>query len=308
MTPLNNNKGVALVILVIAMTLIAVLATSLVSIVADKNKSMIYAYDGFHASIIADSGAAFAIRYISEGLSDTSKPYFYDDLKNRAGSIDWKCYSSVYKPAGVTDPIGRFKVTRNLPTNLADIDNDTILVESSYNGGIAVRKVKVKQFRRFLSPITLYPDYNTRPKRQGSQIDVRVLGNHSSDLSVTKIEIMVPASTPGEVYLKKVYLYPSEVFSFADVLVQNAYNLSVPSRDCSVNPDAPCLDSTKGLKLVKGAYVTLEGPLPHTVKQDDANSYYQFVFESAPHLDRYSVKLTTGSGTPVLSFTPYVES
>lgn len=305
MTPLNNNKGVALVVLIIAMTIIGVLATSLVSIVADKNKSMIYAYDGYHASVIADSGVEYAIRYISDGLSNADSPYFQGLYTDSTGSIGYMGYSPVYKITGVPDPIGRFKVTRNLTVSPSDIDNDTILVESSYNSGIAVRKVKVKQFRRFLSPITLYPDYASRPVRKASphRIDVRVLGNHDSNLSVSKIEIMAPASTPGDVYLQYVYLYSSQIFDYTSPAVQSAY----ASRPCS-SSSAPCLDGMRGLKLAGGAYVTLEGLTPHTVYRDNTASYYQFFYESAPHLDQYSVRITTGSGIPVLSFTPYAGS
>lgn len=307
MIPFNNNRGVALIVLVIAMTIIGVMATSLVSIVADKNKSMIYVYDGYHASVIADSGAEFAIRYISDGLSNSDGDYFQGLNTDSSGSVGYMGYSPVYKIAGITDPIGRFRVIRSLPTNLSDIDNDTILVESSYNGGIAVRKVMVKRFRRFLSPITLYPVYATRPVRNGSQIDVKILGNHSNNLSVSKIEFMAPGSTPGDVYLMQVWALPgfpsSPVFDYTSAAVQTAY----ASRPCSSYP-APCLDSTKGLRLNKGAYTELLGMATHTVYRDNSASYYQFVFNSAPHLDQYKARLTTGSWAPVLTFTPYVGS
>lgn len=304
MTPLNNNRGVALVVLIIAMTLIAVLSTSLVSIVADKNKSMIYAYDGYHASVIADSGVEFAIRYISDGLSNSESEYFKGLEADPTGSIGYMGYSPVYKIAGVTKPIGEFRTTRTLKTS--NIENDTILVESSYNGGISVRKVAVKRFRRFLSPITLYPDYATRPVRRTSpyRIDVRILGNHSNNLSVSKIELMSPGSTPGNVYLRQVWALPYSssipVFDYTSAAVQTAY----ASRPCTSNP-APCLDSIRGLRLEKGDFTELMGLTTHTVYPDNNASYYQFVFESAPHLGQYNARLTAGSWTPVLTFTPH---
>lgn len=302
MIPLNNNRGVALVLLIVAMTLISVLATSLVSIVADKNKSMVYSYDGFHASIIADSGAAFAIRYISDGLSDTSKPYF-DNLLNNGGSIQWTYFSSVYKLPGVTDPIGKFKVTRTFSTTISD---DNVVVESDYNRSMATRKVKISAFRRFLSPITFYPDYDTRPVRQGNRINVRVIGNHQKDLTISKIELVAPSTAPTDVYLKYVNAYSATIFAFDSVAVQTAY----ATRDCAVDPTTPCLDSTKGLKLTKGDYTLLEGLSSHILYNDNTNYYYRFIFDSAPYIDPYHPYIirftsTDGSSTwqPELKFT-----
>ncbi len=304
MTSLSNNRGFALIVLIIAMTIIAVLATSMVSIVVNKNKSMVYSHDGLHASVIADSGAEFAIRYISEGLSDTSKAYFYDDLPNRAGSIDWKYYSPVYKTAGVTVPIGKFRITRTFRTS---IGSDNILVESDYNSGMATRKVRLSSFRRFLSPITFYPDYGTRPTRQGAQIAVRVLGNHDSNLTVSKIEIVAPTSSVADIYVKYVSLYSNSIFDFSSADAQAAYS----SRSCTTTP-APCLDSSKGLKLLKGSYTELEGVSPHTLYVNNTNSYYQFVFDSTPVIDQYIIRLTCSYGSstwqPELKFTPQLGS
>lgn len=293
MTPLNNSKGVALVVLVIAMTLIAVLATSLVSIVADKNKSMIYAYDGFHASIIADSGAAFAIRYISEGLSDTSKPYFYEDLKNNDGSISWKYYSSVYKLDGVADPIGKFKVTRRFRTT---IGNDNVVVESDYNHSMATRKVKISYFRRFLNPITFYPDYDKRPYRYDAvdsrKIVMPVIGNHDYNLTVSQIDLTMPTA----VYLQSISVAGSNIFNYI-----TDTEPGLPScPEAPATPTALCVDSAKGVWLPASTssfpttnHLKLHS---HTITANAQNDYvFQFASTAPGSTSQYAVKLYSKS-------------
>lgn len=296
-----------LVVLVIAMTVIAVLVTSLVSIVADKNKSMIYAYDGFHASVIADSGAEFAIRYISDGLMDTSHPYFSEDLQNNGGSISWKSHSPVYKLAGVTDPIGKFKVTRNFSTT---ISGDYVLVESDYNKGMAVRKLRINEFRRFLSPITLYPAYAGRPYRDtgnDKRIYVPVIGNHSIQrFTIPQIDLTVPASNMYLRYMNvRVPGYPiSPVFDYTDTAVIDSYP------DCDTSTEIPCLSSVHGLKLNNANVVTplstLKGMRSHFVYNDYRNDYYLDFASTAPagSANRYVVKIYASTWQPELKFVP----
>jgi len=67
MKSFNNNKGSMLVILIIAMTLMAVLGAAFVSMVSSKQQGFILLLNGHRANMIAKAGVEWAIRFASEG-------------------------------------------------------------------------------------------------------------------------------------------------------------------------------------------------------------------------------------------------
>ena len=74
MKTLSNNRGVALIVLIVAMTLIAILGTSFVSLMGSKQKGFLYQIDSYRALNLANAGVEYAIRYVYQiGLSDTKQ-------------------------------------------------------------------------------------------------------------------------------------------------------------------------------------------------------------------------------------------
>ena len=67
MKTLSNNKGISLVVLIVAMTLIAILGTSFVSLMSSKQKGFLSQIDSYRALNIANAGVEYAIRYVSDG-------------------------------------------------------------------------------------------------------------------------------------------------------------------------------------------------------------------------------------------------
>ncbi|HQM82996.1 MAG TPA: hypothetical protein PLX02_15430, partial [Syntrophorhabdaceae bacterium] len=63
----NNDKGSMLVILVIAMTVIAILGAAFVSMVSSKQQGFTLLLNGQRATMIARAGVEWAIRFASEG-------------------------------------------------------------------------------------------------------------------------------------------------------------------------------------------------------------------------------------------------
>jgi|GEM_PF-6583498 len=78
MKMLSNNRGVALIILVIAMTLIAVLGASFVALVGSKHRSFTYQRDSYRALNLANAGVEYAIRYVSDSLRNAGSTFFED--------------------------------------------------------------------------------------------------------------------------------------------------------------------------------------------------------------------------------------
>lgn len=81
MKMLFNNKGISLVILLIAMTLIAVLGTSFVSLMSAKQKSFLHQIDSYRALNIANAGVEYANRYIGDNIKTSiSDPLYLSDF------------------------------------------------------------------------------------------------------------------------------------------------------------------------------------------------------------------------------------
>jgi len=75
---LFNKRGVALVILIIAMTLIAVLGAGVVSFMGAKQKSYPFQIQSYQAYNLAHAGVEFAIRYAydnKDGFNSSPNTY-----------------------------------------------------------------------------------------------------------------------------------------------------------------------------------------------------------------------------------------
>ena len=121
MKQFNNNKGSMLVILIIAMTLIAVLGASFVSFVGSKQQGFTYLLNGHRANMIAKAGIEWAIRFASEG-NDVS------DIKDKN-----------FVPN--TPENGSFSTSYN-------DDEDVLTVDGIYQGVKAT--ITLSNFRRYL--------------------------------------------------------------------------------------------------------------------------------------------------------------
>ena len=77
MKMLFNNKGISLVILLVAMTLISVLGASFVSLMSSKQKSFLHQIDSYRAMNIANAGVEYAIRFASDGTDTLGNSIFF---------------------------------------------------------------------------------------------------------------------------------------------------------------------------------------------------------------------------------------
>jgi hypothetical protein len=205
MKTLSNNKGISLVILIVVMTLIAILGASFVSLMGSKQKGFLYQINSYRALNIANAGVEFAIRYVSDGLSDTTDPdnTFFN---NPSASIT----------RGFAG--GTFVFTYYHDYNNDGNNNDsTVVATGDYPAThpVSRREIRMSNFRHYLRPITLIPVLGNRPRINPintAQVFVPIICNNDNTIFVTQIDITVNAVN---VYL---YLYRdgTNVFAYDD--------------------------------------------------------------------------------------------
>ena len=117
----SNNKGFALITLVIAMTLIALIGAGFVSIVGSKQKGFTYLLKRQKANMIARAGVEWAIRFASEGY----------DVKN------------------VEKNLVPGKLEEGSFTTSYDAIGDKMEVEGKYQG--SKERIRLSNFQRYLS-------------------------------------------------------------------------------------------------------------------------------------------------------------
>lgn len=172
---LSNNKGISLVILIIAMTLIAILGASFVSLVGSKHRGFLYQRDSYRALNIANAGVEYAIRHISDDLGDATSTYF----RNLSTSDD----ISIINFVG-----GTFSITR-------DFSADNIEVTGLYPipTPVSTRIVRLSNFRNYLKTITLVSDpaqtFDQRKPRQIYPTIVIPIMKNGANVTIRKIRI-----------------------------------------------------------------------------------------------------------------------
>jgi hypothetical protein len=221
MKTLFNNKGISLVVLIVAMTLIAILGASFVSLMGSKQKGFLYQIDSYRALNIANAGVEFAIRYVSDGLSDTTDPdntFFNNPSASVTRSFGGGEFTFVY-----------------------DHFNNWITVTGNYPvpNTVSKRDIKLSNFRLYLSAITLVPDVApmNRPSINiaNKQIIIPVINNTEVSINVSRID--VSTNLTGK-YLKYIYVEGTSlpVFDYS----------SSSYVECTYPSLVPCKDTTQG--------------------------------------------------------------
>ena len=228
---LSNNKGVSLVILIVAMTLIAILGASFVSFMGVKQRGFLHQLDSYRALNIANAGVEYAIRYISDGLSDTTDPnnnFFSDPTATVNRSFAGGVFAFTYY--------------HDYDTN-GNINDSTLLVRAGYpqTNPLSKREIKLSNFRRYLNPITLVPSTpslpSIPPSISGNDIVIRVISNNGSSFTVSRVDVTMPAT--GSDSFVTVFRDGSSVFENSS---------SSPYAECGAIPSAVCR-STNGIYI-----------------------------------------------------------
>ncbi|MBP1748430.1 MAG: hypothetical protein H6Q52_969 [Deltaproteobacteria bacterium] len=256
MRTLNNTKGSLLVILIIAITLIAVLGASFVSVVSSKHETFTFLVNGHKANMIAKAGVEWAIRYISDGLSDTGSTYY---LNLPAQPATNKVFAD-----------GSFNV------NWDYIANDYITVNGTYHGITEI--ITLSNFRRYLQPITLIPDTSYRPTYRTNRrlLDVFVMGNN--DTTIPRIDLTT--NTSGMI-LRYIYVQDTETGVTTTIFDYTDTNFT----DCTYPAQTNCIRTVfwgfidLGLSM-KPADQTFDSALAKLkASSTKYNKTYKYIFE-----------------------------
>ncbi|OPY66100.1 MAG: hypothetical protein A4E62_02558 [Syntrophorhabdus sp. PtaU1.Bin002] len=190
MKTLSNSRGISLVILIVAMTLITILGVSFVSIMASKQKGFLYQIDSYRALNLANAGVEFAIRYAYEETNRPNSSLFTSDPYD----------SPVYGFHG-----GTFRYRYDYSEV---IGNDSLIVTGNHNGSI--RQARVRQFRNYaFENLTLIP--GNVPFLFGNNVVIPLVTNinrsNDTTIVVTRIDVSVAFSGGGSPRnLERIYM------------------------------------------------------------------------------------------------------
>lgn len=224
MKTLSNNKGAALIILIIAMTLISVLGASMVSIMGAKQRGFIFQSDSYRALNLANAGVEYAILYLSDSLKDTNSQYLQDPNQ----------FQNLASP-----------VVKNLSANESfsffyNYNNDRLSVSGLF--GNSNRQVALSNFRRYMDSLTFQYDpavplSSRKPYRTidatNYYINVPIINNNNLSISVPSINV----TTTNLTYVKRldfVVVATTRVYEFTeDGTYGSCFWNSPPCKDTS---------------------------------------------------------------------------
>jgi hypothetical protein len=148
---LSTNKGVALVILVIAITITALIGAGITSFMASKKASEELPLYSYQAYLLAHAGVEFAIRYVRDNK---------DGFKNNPNSYIFAYDATNQCTATALDTTNHWKQI-NLPSGFTKDDRGTLYVSLEGNClsscvlhscgkyGAAVREIRLHNFRYY---------------------------------------------------------------------------------------------------------------------------------------------------------------
>jgi hypothetical protein len=241
MKTLSNNKGVALIILVITMTLIAVLGASFVSLMGSKQKGFLYQIDSYRALNIANAGLEFAIRTV------------YDHIDSPEMSIE-RCSSSwtTYDFAN-----GQFRFC--YVSEFADSNFNSVRVEGRYDGGdpshthiISTRQVKLVNFMNYASnsSVSRIPYNGPIVPASGNRLIIPFINSSGVAITITAIRLTAVFSS-GQRHVQQIYVTDNIALPTQTHFFNYGGSLGPPlSNPCSSSP-TPCNDtpSAPGIRL-----------------------------------------------------------
>jgi hypothetical protein len=159
-----------------------------------------------------------------------------------------------------------------------------VTVAGTY-GSSSSRQIKLSNFRRYISPITLVPLATSRPYRSSNDTIVPVISNNESNFTVSRIDVTAPLT--GGAYLN-ILRDVTNVFDYA----ASAYPV------CVLPLASPCKDLTNGIYIAGGSAIRFD--LSSSVYVPDTPYAYALHFSTTAPSGQYTMKIYTSlpSGNP----------
>ncbi len=277
MKTLFNSRGVSLVILVIAMTIIAILGASFVSLVGMKQRGFLHQNDSYRAFNIANAGIEYAIRYVGDGIDPLGSNL--DDFVHRPALFNnIKTVSSIPNTSNLSDTsqwkefdFGNGKFYISFYLNSSDPDN----IESNkilYSVGVfnnAQRIIILRNFLTYASPtssagldkLNLVP--NLQPYIAGPNMSnlnyvvIPIINVSGNDITITSMQFEIDLANNLTNQFRDIYARPTNGYGGTNIY---NYHIGLYPSNCSSNP-APLIELPCGQP---GFIEIPDAPLPHT--------------------------------------------
>jgi len=253
MKMLSSNRGMSLVVLIVAMTLIAVLGAGFVALVASKHKGFQYQRDSYRAINLAHAGIEYASRYVGDGILLTANttdflhsPSSYPNVPvtttvpdtTNLGTAQWKRFD-------LPDGGGSFYMSYYLnPSDPDNRDTNKVLYSVGVSGN-AQRIVRLEKFLSYASPslaglgkLNLVPGYH--PYISGRYVVVPVINMYDSSLTITSLTFELNSTDNNIKHLERIYFNDSST-SIGSSIYQASWYPSVLTDWCYWG-SPPCYD------------------------------------------------------------------
>jgi len=173
MKMLFNKKGIALVILIIAMTLIAVLGAGVVSFMGAKQRGFVFQINSYRALNIANAGVEYAIRYAYE-QTFYADSHFFETSQYSIGPLNFDG--------------GTFRISYTYDQAIA---SDNIVVDATYQG--VTRQVKLYRFRYYaFNGLARVPGDIPKPlTTQPEIVEAPVINNNENSINNFTITLTI---------------------------------------------------------------------------------------------------------------------
>jgi Tfp pilus assembly protein PilX len=247
MKTLSNNKGISLVVLIVAMTLIAILGTSFVSLMGSKQKGFLYQINSYRALNLANAGVEYAIRIV------------YDNISSPESAITQCPLSSLTPLHDFAN--GQFRFCYEGNTVLPDFNSLT--VEGWYDGGssthtaIATRKVKISNVMNYMSnsSISRIPYNGPTVPVSGNRLTIPFINSSGGAITITAIRLTSVFSS-GDRHLQQIYFTNSSALPTQTHFFDYSGSLAAPLSNLCSSFSPPCNDDTipgaTGIKISSG--------------------------------------------------------
>lgn len=320
MKTLSNNKGIALIILIVAMTLIAVMGAGFVTLMGTKYIDISYQNNSYRAANIANAGIEYAIRYVGENSDGTLGDFFHVP----ANYTNIAVVSTVPDISNLTDTNqwrsrefggGRFYLSYYIdPLQPDEVSSNKVLYSVGIYGN-STRVVRLQSFLIYATPpssigldiLNLVP--NQRPYILGNSVNVPIINVSSGNARVSSIQLEIHFDVP---YNRNF----SGVYYFNNINLTGGWDEYISYRDgyprlCSSDPARPCYQGNNveipDSPLPHGALAT--SPLPMYYNNVDIQSGYirwfsfRFVETNANLKGTYSITFNLlGGGSSTVKF------
>jgi hypothetical protein len=324
MKMLYNNKGISLVVLIVAMTLIALLGASFVSLMGSKQKGFLYQIDSYRALNLANAGVEYAIRYAGDNINPNQNvnDFFHNpaaypnvpvvssqpDVTNLA-TAQWKRFDFGN---------GQFYISYYFdPLDPDNFNSNKIL----YSVGVmkeTKRVVKLKKFLTYAAPassvgldkLNLVP--NQRPYISGpswgnyNYVVVPILNLTTSDITISSMQFEAHLDNSQTKEFKDIYRRETNGYGGTKIYTYTAYpdNCPAPLPCKGVGPPncvlgSPCIEIPHGGPKTKELYMTISTIIP-----SQAIRWFSFQFgESGGDLSgTYTVTFNFSGGPSIIQF------